>query len=133
MKSVYVATSLHNAARAREIQRRFRAYGVAVSYDWTVHGRIDDPAELARVGELEEQGVRDCDLLFMIFPARSGAHCELGMARALGKHIVLLEEELPPEEKTFYHRPAAHARPIHRFNDADAAIALALSLLRDSP
>lgn len=130
MGSVYVGTSLFNAARARIIQRKFREAGFDISYDWTTHGQVFTPAELARFGELEEEGVRTCDLFFMIQPGRSGTHCELGMARVLGKHIVILEDGKAVEQKTFYYRPDGHPRPIHKFRNEDAAIAFAINLLR---
>lgn len=130
MGKVYVASSLHNAGRVRHIQNRFVAEEIFVTYDWTVHNQVFDLGDLARIGELEEQGVRDCDLFFMIHPARNGAHCELGMARVLGKHIVILEEVPVPELKTFYFRPPGHHRPIHRFTNEDEAIDFSLELLR---
>lgn len=130
MGSVYVGTSLFNADRARTIQRKFREAGFDISYDWTQHGQVFTPADLARFGELEEAGVRDCDLFFMIQPGRFGTHCELGMARVLGKHVVILEDGRTTEQKTFYYRPDGHARPIHKLRDEDEAIALAINLLR---
>lgn len=127
---VYVGSSLHNADRVRVIQQRFRDAGISISYDWTEHGQIFDDEELAKVGEAEERGVIECDLFFMVHPARNGTHCELGMARVLNKHIVILEEGVF-EKKTFYYRPAGHSRPVHRFTDADVAVQFAIKLLQE--
>ncbi len=129
MGKVYVASSLHNAQRVRRIQNRFAMEEVFTTYDWTSHSQVFEPADLARYGELEEKGVVDCDVFFMIHPARNGAHCELGMARVLGKHIVILEDVPVEELKTFYFRPDGHHRPIHRFQNEDAAVEFALSIL----
>lgn len=131
MESVYIGTSLFNADRARTIQRKFREAGVEISYEWWKHGQVFSTADLAKFGELEEAGVRNCGLFFMIQPGRHGTHCELGMARVLGKHVVILEDQKPTEEKTFYYRPDGHARPIHKFRDEDEAIAFAINLLRE--
>lgn len=130
-RAVYVGSSLLNATRVKEIQNRFREAGIAITYDWSVHGKISDDRQLAEVGELEEQGVRDCDLFFMIHPARNGTHVELGMARVLDKHIVILEETPAPEKKTFYYRPEGHKYPIHRFTDPDQAVNFAIELLQE--
>lgn len=130
--SVYVGSSLFNAERVRQIQKMFRDAGIRISYDWTQHGQIVDDELLAHIGDLEEKGVIDCDLFFMIHPSRNGSHCELGMARVLQKHIVILEEGPPIEKKTFYYRPTNHHRPIHRFTNATKAVAFAIDLLKEN-
>ncbi len=127
--TIYVGSSLLNHQRVRQIQQRFRNAGVEITYDWTTRGQIFDEETLAEVGQEEERGVRDCTLFFMLHPARNGTHCELGMARVLDKHIVILEEGTF-EKKTFYYRPVGHVRPIHRFTNEDEAVNFALELLR---
>jgi len=128
---VYVATSLFNADQARNVASLFESHGITITYKWYEHGQLFDEQELADCGEAEEKGVVDCDLFFLIHPARYGAHCELGMARVLGKKIVILEPE-PIEKKTFYYRPAGHPRPIYRFRNQQEAVDFAINLLRDS-
>ncbi len=132
-RTVYIASALANAKRVNEIKDIFEQLGIRVSYDWTIRGRIDadNHAELAEVGQLEEQGVRDCSLFFMVHPAKMGSHCELGMARVLNKHIIILEEVPPIECKTFYYRQQGHQRPIHRFTDVQEAVAHAIKLLTE--
>jgi nucleoside 2-deoxyribosyltransferase len=120
---VYVGSSLFNTIRVRQIQERFRLAGIGISYDWSKHGQVYNEAELARIGDLEERGVKDCDLFFMIQPARNGTHCEMGLARAWGKPIVILEE-IEVEQKTFYYRPG-----VYRCKTEDEAFNLALRLL----
>lgn len=127
--SVYIGSSLLNHDRVRIIQRRFLDAGIKITHDWTVHGQVFTDQDLARIGELEEKAVKDCDLFFMIHPARNGTHCELGMARVLNKHIVILEDIAPAEKKTFYYRPPDHPIPINRFQTEDEAISFALTLL----
>lgn len=124
MPKIYIATSLKNAARAKELQERFLEIGIACTYDWTVHGQVFSVEELAEFGLAEEQGVRDADVFLMIFPGRNGSHFEMGLARGLNIPIVLLEEAVV-EQKTFYHLP-----DLHKVKTEDEAIAIILNILR---
>ncbi len=123
MSKIYVGTSLHNADRAKHIIKRFLDKGISISYDWTRHGQVYNDDELAKYGLLEEQGVRSCDVFFMIQPARIGTGIEFGMAYILGKPIIILED-VEAEKKTFYYRPN-----VFRFKSEDDAISFALSKL----
>ncbi len=116
MPAVYVGSSLHNAERVREVQQRFRDAGIDITYDWTVHGQIYDKEQLAKVGEAEEQGIKDCDVFFMLHPARNGTHYEMGLAKGLNKLIVMVAEQ-EIEKKTFY-----YTGNVIRFTNLDAAI-----------
>jgi len=102
--SVYLATSLHNSARAQALIRKLSGLGINITYDWTQHGQVHTEEELLAYGLAEERGVQQADLLLFVTPARNGSHIEFGIARALGKPIVMLMEE-PTELKTFYFLP----------------------------
>lgn len=123
MAAVYVATSLLNRERAQQLQKRFLSYGVRTTYDWTIHGKIDDLEELGRIGLAEATGVREADVVFMIQPGRLGTHFEAGMGWALGKPVVILEE-VPVERCSFYYLPN-----VHRFPTEEAAVTFTLNLL----
>jgi nucleoside 2-deoxyribosyltransferase len=127
MSAVYVGSSLHNAQRVREVQQRFRDVGIDITYDWTTHGQIFDEALLAEVGELEEKGVRDCDVFFMLHPARNGTHYEMGLAKGLNKLIVMVAEQ-EVEKKTFYYTSG-----IVKFTNLDEAIEFVKLTLRERP
>lgn len=121
MKRIYVASSLHNAERVQQFCRSFEAAGLEITYDWTHHGQVYTHDELRKYGEDELEGVLLADILFFVQPGRAGAHVELGIALAahrLGhdKTIVILEEE-PVEQKTFYHLDF-----VHKFSDEQEAI-----------
>ena len=120
---IYVGTSLKNAQRANELQKRFRDAGCEITYDWTVHGQVYNDEELAQYGIEEERGVKNADVFFMVFPARNGAHFEMGLARGLGIKIVLLIEH-SQEKKTFYYLPG-----VARFTDEDEAVHHTLEFL----
>jgi|CXWL01.1.fsa_nt_gi uracil DNA glycosylase len=118
---VYVASSLRNFYRVRQIQQKFRDAGHIITYDWTQHCQVYSPEELRKYGEAEKQGVLDCDVFFMVHPARHGSHVELGYAELSGKLIIMLAEE-EIEEKTFY-----HLNSINRFTNEQEALDFALS------
>lgn len=141
MKKVYVATSLFNAKAAKEVIARFRSHGVEITYDWTTHGKLTDPKDLAVAGIGEATGVIEADLIFMMQPARTGAHIEMGIAigynmtisahlefgRATKKPIILVEDG-NSEDKTFY-----YVDNVHKYQDIDTAFSVALKMLEVSP
>jgi nucleoside 2-deoxyribosyltransferase len=98
---IYLASSLFNIPKVQLIRDDLISQGHQITYDWTIHGQLSDLDELKQAGINETQGVKDCDLLFMVTPARLGTHVELGIAIALNKPIIILAEgEL--EMKPFY-------------------------------
>jgi hypothetical protein len=121
---VYIASSLHNAERVRYFKKKFEDHGVAITYDWTTHGMVTTEEELRKCGAGERDGVLDCHLLFLIQPARMGAHWEGGLAMAKNIPIVILEE-VPVEQKTFY-----YLDNVFKFTAEDDAFNHALKLLK---
>ena len=130
MASIYIASSLHNLTRVKEFVNIFNEHGIDISYDWTTHGQIADQNDLCRYGEAELMGVINADLLFFLQPGRNGAHVEFGVMLALirlgyDKTIVLLEED-PVEQKTFYHLAC-----INKFHNKQDAIDFVLKRLKN--
>lgn len=119
---VYVASSIFNASHIQPIIHFLREKGIEITYDWTVHGQVFDEAQLEEVGKKEYAGVVECDVLFMVFPARNGSHCELGIALALNKPVIILLDRVA-ELKPFYFLPA-----VTRFQDEGEALSYLLSL-----
>lgn len=101
---VYVASSLFNIKRTRQIMEKLKNDGFQITYDWTVHGKVDNEDECRNIAILEEQGVLCCDVFILVFPGRTGSHIEFGLARASNKIIILLQE-IETERKTFYYLP----------------------------
>lgn len=122
--SVYIGSSLLNVNRTRYFIAKFNDLGIGITYDWTKHGQLFDPVELTKCAAAEINGVRECDVFFMLQPGRSGTHCELGMAIALHKPIIILEDCDVLEEKAFYYAPT-----VQRFTDESSAVAAVLSEL----
>lgn len=102
---IYLASSLNNAERVKELKTLVEDIGYKITYEWYTHGLITDQSVLPEIGKLESQGVIDCDVLLMIQPAALGSHVELGIAIALGKKIIIFEEVEPIQQKPFYFLP----------------------------
>jgi len=107
MKKLYIATSLHNISRYNEVKAHFEQKRVVITYDWSVHGQVYAHDELRQYGIEEEKGVIEAHVFLIILPGRNGSHYEMGMARATGIPIVILEES-NVEQKTFYHVPGLY-------------------------
>lgn len=119
MKSYYIASRLENAPRVRELKRILDARGWRHSYDWTVHGSVqnDGPDVIREVATHEAVGVASAQVVIVLLPGGRGTHTELGMAIALAvvhepcKRIVLLSEsseiDFGQDGRTcaFYHHP----------------------------
>lgn len=102
---VYVASSLDKSTFINGINNQLRSINIQITYDWTVHGRVYDPIELAEIAAKEEKGVHDCDVFFMVLPGGGGTHFEFGVARTLNKPIVIYESDKQIEQKSFYYLP----------------------------
>ena len=92
---VYVAGGAGERAACGLWVRRLQAEGVEVTHDWTVDPGWDDPAPspamlaAAAMGDLD--GVRRCDVLWLLCPmAKSeGSAAELGAALAWGRRVIV--------------------------------------------
>lgn len=120
---LYVATSLYNAEQAKELISFYRSKGVEITYDWTEHGLIEDEDQLPEIGVLETEGVRTADCMFMVFPCRTGAHVELGIAIASGVPVVIYLQG-GEEFKPFY-----FVKGVSKYYDFEAAKQAVLDIL----
>ncbi len=102
--AIYIASTLSNANRVRQIGDVFREAGVRITYDWTSHGKLTDEDALRRAATGEVDGVRKADALVFITPAKVGSGIEFGLAWATRIPIFALLEE-GPEIKPFYYLP----------------------------
>jgi nucleoside 2-deoxyribosyltransferase len=120
MHKVYVASSLNNIERAKEvIDNLLSTNKISVTYDWTKHGRVHSVAEMQEISLLETEGVKNCDTILVVLPGGVGTHFEFGYAYALGKNVVLLEE-VDVRRSSFYHLPGIHS--VKTFGEALAII-----------
>lgn len=121
---VYVASSLDRSIDIKKINDILRENDIEITYDWTTHGRVFNPPDLAEIALQEEKGVRDCDVFFMVLPGGGGTHFEFGVAKTLNKPIVIFESEDNIEQKSFYYLPG-----IDRFKLLQLAIQHIITLL----
>ena len=100
---IYIASALKNFERVRSVRDRLIDLGHTITYDWTVHNKVEDVNLLKSIAEWEMRGVTEADLLVVLWPAGFGTHCEFGMAAATGKPIYMfLPNDLDIELKSFY-------------------------------
>jgi len=116
---VYVSARSTDLTGARAAMDRFRAAGHVVTHDWTC--AIEDDAvvpmsesELHHVAMSNILGVVRAQVLVALCdragPA-TGTRCELGVAYALGLHVVLVEpRRLDPSWARHFFRAAARVR-----------------------
>lgn len=105
MSLIYIASSLDNGERVKQINDILSKQGHTITYDWTKHGRVTDTDQLVEIAKGEYEGVKDCDVFLMVHPARLGSHFEFGAAYSLNKKIFILEETEISELKSFYFLP----------------------------
>lgn len=105
----YIATSLENMPAHNALRDRL---GPGITYDWTLHGPVfrDGLARIAEVAERELNGIRDADVVIVLWPGGRGTHVELGAALALGKRVYFVSDvpghhEACAETCAFYHHP----------------------------
>lgn len=105
---VYYASSLANHDLILSLEAEGVRQGFAPSYSWAT----DYLAELTRTDPLSfpekvgiadkcVQGVRDCDVLVLVVPAKRGAHIEYGVAVGAGKPVVVWSRD-PSDDIGFY-------------------------------
>jgi hypothetical protein len=104
---LYVASTLSNADRVKEIQQILRDAGHEITYSWAEHGTITDRSQLKPVAILERDGVWNAEALVFVTPVAEGSCIEFGIA--VGKQlsgipmpIYLLKERPIERYKTFY-------------------------------
>jgi len=88
-KTVYLASTLANWARVREIKKILEDNGITITMDWTLWGeqifsdscdtKPDfDPDVLGEKAEEEFSGVTEAEYLLIILPGGKGTHFEFG-------------------------------------------------------
>ena len=103
----YTASSFRNIKDVRFINDQLIKRGHCLTYDWTQSERVDTPADLQRIGQLELDAVRASDCLILVLPAGKGSHVELGIALTVQIPVFLCM--LDPtswtgsKASTFYH------------------------------
>ena len=99
---IYIATSLKNVEMMKYIRDWFIDNDIFITYDWSVHGFVSDHNLLYDIAVAEKRGVKDADIVLVVFPAEKGSHTELGIALGLDKEIVILNEGEFDEFRPFY-------------------------------
>jgi nucleoside 2-deoxyribosyltransferase len=103
-RKIYIASSLYNAEKVQQVRDLLVARGVQVTYDWTIHGFVQDET-LSEIAANELGGVLDAECVLAIMPGRNGCHFEMGAAFARRIPIVLLIENHDHVWTSFHKRP----------------------------
>ena len=91
----YIATGMNNADKHNELRDILSVLGHKLTYDWTKSDKIKDGMFHERRHEAarEIEGVKEADMVIVIWPHGRGAHVEMGMALALDKPVVFMTQE----------------------------------------
>jgi hypothetical protein len=107
-EKIYIAGSSNEVPLIRSFITAVTEYGYSVTLDWTQQDwtRQHTPEELEEKALLDERAVREADILWYVTPAQEsgkseGSHFELGVARGLGK-IILVSG--PPNQHQIFPR-----------------------------
>jgi nucleoside 2-deoxyribosyltransferase len=109
---IYIASALKNYTRVLDLRDKLIERGFVLTYDWAKEwqkvsgsGVPESDERMAEIAQLEYEGVRDCDVFLCVLPAGRGGHFELGVAYALGKCIVILDETSGKDKIAFHLLP----------------------------
>jgi len=93
---IYIAGSSKEVPLIQSFIKAVREYGYELTFDWTIQdwARQHSDEELTTKALEDETAVRQADILWYVAPAAEsgkseGSHFELGVARALGKVILV--------------------------------------------
>ena len=101
--SVYIASTLSNAPRVRELRDKLAELGISLTYDWSLHCRVSDPAILKEIAIGELRGIIKASVLLLVAPGKLGTHFEYGVAFGAQKPVVFLADQLVGPDEPIYH------------------------------
>ena len=131
MPNIYLASTLSNYVRVRELIASLGEMGFSVTYDWTPHGDAlygSDPKPLpdneqervkflGDIGIKEAEGVDEADVVLAIEPTNRGSHFEMGVAWRKIPIVILDDTDSKNRPVSFHFMPG-----IYRTNTLDDAI-----------
>jgi len=136
---VYVASTLANWRRVREICDKLKHRNITITYDWSQHGeaiyretdKVDlkgvNPDDKLRAIALDEiKGVDTAHAVLIIMPGERGSHFEMALAWRAGTPIILLTDKDSAERPTSFHLLPR----VERTNDETAAIDRTIELAK---
>lgn len=85
----YIASGFQNKHLVRFVSSQLKEVGWQHTYDWTKNERATNREQLQKIGEEEQEAIREADVFLLILEGGNGSHTELGMAIALEKKIYI--------------------------------------------
>jgi nucleoside 2-deoxyribosyltransferase len=112
----YVAGRTKDVSAVQRVQAMVRGAGGEITFDWTgpdgeIRGDWSGVPDRARaIAATEREGVREADLLILVWHEHGGlgALLETGMAMAQGKRIIVYGA---PRESVFWYLPKVEHAP----------------------
>lgn len=107
----YIGSGLKNCELVNYYSKMLEENGWKHTYNWAKNFKGNETIEdLIEYSKLEQDGIKEADVIIILLPAGRGTHIELGMALALNKKIFLCsatEEEFGIENTVnFYQLPS---------------------------
>lgn len=105
---IYIASTLSNAPRVRQLRDKLKTHGISLTYDWTGHygGNLyvpdDQPIEKRATAERELLGVARAKAILVVMPGGRGTHFEFGAGYILKKPIVILTDQHTGDTPAFH-------------------------------
>lgn len=111
MMKFYIGSGLKNCELVNYYSKMLEENGWKHTYNWAKNFKGNETIEdLIEYSKLEQDGIKEADVIIILLPAGRGTHIELGMALALNKKIFLCsatEEEFSIENTVnFYQLPS---------------------------
>ncbi len=109
---IYLATKFENRDYYHHVKRLLERAGHCITFDWTAHN-VDESSMANEQKRRFYQtcayddffGVSSCDAMVLLaYPKMAGAFAELGIALALNKRVIVLNEHEGPRN-IFYYLP----------------------------
>lgn len=113
---IYVAGSFINKPMIAVVENMLRTDGHIITSNWLKHKGTADKEELMREAIIDLQGVCDCEVLVLVWPARYSSSTEMGAALGQSKPVYIYGrveetvriEDAHPANNLFYNHPAVH-------------------------
>jgi hypothetical protein len=127
---IYIASTLSNAPRVRQLRDRLATMGIGLTYDWTSHNNgapyIDDsdPDLKRSIAYTELMGVRQAKAVLVVLPGGCGTHFEMCAAYLWRKPIIMLADHQPDHTPCFHYLSG-----VQRYYDESTALSALLSVM----
>ena len=113
VRRIYIASGLENAELVQNLHTKLKESGRwRNTYDWTIHGLIEDTSKHALFAVREVNGVKQAEVLGFVGPGGRGAHFEMGAAVARGTPVVMWDKDPEGDDKKYGYPSLFYSHPL---------------------